>query len=475
MKNKPTYTRFFVRCALAVAFFAFIAMPAAAAVKPIALSQTTTTIGVGQKTTLEASQGSNLTVSGGAGVVKAVIVKPLTVSLTGVKVGKTKITVCSTDAYCAWVLVTVAKKPVATTTTIKKPASTTPVKKPVASAAHTTVVTPPAAVSKNVVLSRASASVAKWGSTDVLVHSSSTLVATTDSIAVRTAINGNRVTLYGTEEGLATVTICDSTRACATVRVLVTPIATGAFSISQTSVNIDTDTSVWLKTQNGSALTASVNNTWVVGAKVKENFVIISAGSRTGSAIVRVCSVGSDCILVYVTVKQGVSSQTAYGTFKSVTVDVGQSVDIPFPNLYTASYNIIGGPANTSIATLMVNKNTFTVTGKSIGAAVFKLCPTSPDIACGTVGVTVKNNVSCSTSGPLILSESGITVVSGQKIEITASNCRGLVAISESDVVRTGVSGNRITLYGTRVGNTKVKVCDSNLSCSSLVATVKAK
>jgi hypothetical protein len=315
--------------------------------------------------------------------------------------------------------------------------------------------------------------VAKWGSLDVLVSGATgVLNAQSNSEAVRTAINGNRVTLYGTEEGLATVQICDEKKICGSVRVLVTPIINGAFSISQTSVNMETDSTVWLRTLNSAGLTATINNTWVAGVKIKDGFILISSGSRTGSATVRVCSAKSDCILVYINVKQGMTSQTAYGSFKSVTVDVGQSVNIPFPSLYTASYNIIGSPANPSIAILEVNKDTFTVTGKSYGTAVFKLCPTSPEISCGTVGVTVKNTINCVASGNLVLSEETVSIPKGQNIEITASNCKGLVAISESDVVRTGVSGNRVTLYGEREGNTKVKVCDSNASCRSVLATV---
>lgn len=449
--------------------------PVFAATDSLQLNQTTVTLKVGQRLNIMAFNGTGLTVSSNSAVVKASMYGSYYITLTGVKVGSAKVTVCSKDLGCANASVVVGGSSAASTTTVvSKPVATPSIPSRPSTPARPGT---PAVVKNNKVLllSQTNVRVPSFGTYSIFAESNKTITAVSDSAVVRTAVNNNQITFYGINKGTATVKVCDAGGYCASVRVVVASGADGAFSVSQTIVAMETNKTLWLSTANGNGLTV-VSNSSVVNAKVKDNLIYLTAASYAGRATLKVCSKNAGCVLVYVTVKQGANVQTAYGSFKSVTLDIGQSVDIPFPSDLAISYYLVGNLMNPSVASLRVNTNNFTVMGKGVGATTFKLCPLSPDASCGTIGVTVRDTAYCGTTvGNLQVSDMNVTIKLMQTVDITASTCKNLVAISDSNVVRTAVNGNRVTLYATQEGEATVKVCDASLNCVPVLVTVTAK
>lgn len=460
--------------ALAFGFLSLGATPAFAQIQPLQLNQTAVTLGVGERSTLQASNGTGLTVWSSSGAVKASMSGQRVISLVAVKVGLAKVTVCSQDVYCAMANVVVTKKPKVIPPPAKRVAPPQKLKR--ARQPNQANKVKASISAKVLALSQTKVEVPKQGTTDILVKSSSALTAVSDSVVVRTAVNNNRVTLYGTERGVANVKICDAQALCALARALVTPAVTG-FTISQTNVIIKTGRTLWLSTANGSGLSVAVDHAWIVKAQVVDNLIMLTAGSSAGNATLKVCSVKDNCVFVSVTVKPAAVIQRAYGSFKSIALEVGESADVPFPSDFAKSYYLIPDISNPeAVASITINPNNFTFIGKALGAATFKLCPVSPDYSCGTIGVTVSASSYCGTNaGALQISESTITITRGQTTEITATNCNGLAAIPDSDgVVRTAVNGNQITLYATQVGQTAVQVCDASATCVPLLVSVVA-
>jgi|GEM_PF-7047356 hypothetical protein len=460
--------------ALAFIFsFITIGIPAFAATDSLQLNQTTVTLKVGQRLNIMAYNGTGLTVSSNSAAVKATMFGSYYISLTGVKAGSAKVTVCSKDLGCATASVVVGGG-----TANNNPAPVTPaVNRPITTPSVPNRPSTPVVVKKSKVLllSQTNVRVPSLGTYNILAESSKVLTAMSDSSVVRTAVNNNQITFYGVSKGSATVKICDVGGYCASVHVVVTPGADGAFSISQTVVAMETGKTLWISTTNGSGITV-LSNSSVVKATVKDNLIYLTAASYAGRATLKVCSNNAGCILVYVTVKQGANIKTAYGSFKSITLDIGQSVDIPFPSVLAISYYLVGSLMNPSVASLRVNTNNFTVMGKSAGATTFKLCPLSPDATCGTVGVTVRDVNYCgSVAGNLQLSDMSVIIKLMQTVDITASTCKNLVAISDSGVVRTAVNGSRVTLYATKEGETTVKICDASLVCVPVSVIVVPK
>ena len=88
--------------------------------------------------------------------------------------------------------------------------------------------------------------------------------------------------------------------------------------------------------------------------------------------------------------------------------------------------------------------------------------------------MAVTHRSACGTnSGALTLSESSLVIGRNEISYVTASNCTGLFGISQdTDVVRTAVNGNRISLYPTNVGEVTVDVCDGTGVCLPLIVKV---
>ena len=335
---------------------------------------------------------------------------------------------------------------------------------------------------KNVILSQTSVIVQKLKSVDVFVQGSDVVTAVSDSTVVRTAVNimpatnNVKVTIYGSAPGTANIKICNSDHNCAVVRVKVFPNISGGFSVSERNVTLTSGDTYWLKTVNGGNISVIANN-GLINPIIKNNFIFLAA-NNTGSTIFKVCSENGsgDCSLVYVNVVPKATPPSIGGSFSSITVEQGQSKNIPFPNQFALSYGVSKGPSNPSVATLFINKDSFTVQGNASGTAMFEVCPVAPGYSCGTIGVVVTKQTSCGqNSGILTLNQSSITIKQSELMHITSSDCTGLVAFSgDADVVRTGVNGNQINLYPVNVGEVTVQVCDATATCVPLSVKVVA-
>lgn len=459
----------------------FVVTPTSAQVKPLQLSQRLLTLGVGEKRLITADSGTGLTVWSTSNAVNASLTGPRSILLTGVRPGVTKVTVCSQDAYCDTANVTVSLK------SVKSSASSANLGASVSSAINKVLSTKITKKSLEKIGSAVSSvnlkvlkfntnniSVEKNESVDVYAINSNILTASSDSDTVRTAVNGNRITMYGTLLGLANVKICNELKYCGIVKVKVVPHITGIFGVSDDTVTMETNSSFWLHTQNGAGIIVKSNSS-VVKPTVVDNLVMLRTGGSTGRATVKICDARQECLYVFVTVKRPVTKSTVKGSIDTITLSIGQTAVVPYPSEFAISYKIIGNPFEPLIADLKVNKDNFTITGKDGGTVVFKLCPVNPDYRCGTIAVTVINYPKCdmSANGNLQLSNTSITLTTQESVTILASSCDGLRAISElEDIVRTAVNGYNITLYGTEVGDTTVQVCDASGVCTPLLVKV---
>ncbi len=187
------------------------------------------------------------------------------------------------------------------------------------------------------VLSQANVSVRSQESTDIYVQNRTAITAISSDYSVaNTAVNGNpalnnvRVTIYGVGPGTATIKICDQSQVCTTIPVVVTAAyqvvtSPSATVTSQSVVNnsvigerylrIPPGTTYWMNMGSIPNLSV-VSDIWLVPARVKNNYLVITVTSYfEGEANLNVCSGSSpsDCGIFHVNANLIPPNATVYG------------------------------------------------------------------------------------------------------------------------------------------------------------------
>lgn len=417
---------------------------------PFKLAQSKVTVKAGQTISIGSSGGNNIIALSNSNNASAVV-NGSKILLTGMFSGKATITVCSGNNGCLPIYVTVSG-------TSATPSSYYYQQQP-----H---VNNYGSYGFALSLSETNVSLSNQTTKDIYASSNNGLVAFSNSTNVRTAVNGNRVTLYATYVGESIVKICDRTLSCASVNVKVAAPKTGTFQVAQTNVKFESGQSVWINTIFGQNITAQ-SDSWFVTATVTNNQILIK-GTYPGNAVITVCSLSVRCLPIYVTVTQPPQSSNLTGTAGTLYIDIGETENYTFTtNLYRSYY--MTNNTNPDSVSASLNDRSITVTGLRPGVATIRICALEPTNLCGTVVVKVSNNYYYNrASGSLQLSVSSITLRNQKTIDLTASSNNGLVVFSDSDAVRGVANGNRITLYGMYPGTAKVTVCDQKFSCASV-------
>lgn len=384
------------------------------------------------------------------------------IALRGIAKGKATVTVCSSNRGCLPIFVTILPS---------KNKSAAPVVKNIGNYK----------VKGALPLSQTSLVVEKGQFKDIIGESHS-LKVTGEAGIVRTAVNDNRVTVYGQEVGTVTISICDPNALCAPVYVKVTG-GQSEFAVSSSKVTVGYGQNIIVKAVGGgNTISAYADNSWLVSVSVKDDAISIYGGYSSGDTTVHICSAANECRAVTVSVRaSGASTNTgssqvrATGSFSSVVMKVGESKDIHGSNL-SSSYNVSNNSNSWVVSANMVSMDLLVLRANAEGTSIITLCPTSQYYSCGTVGVTVlgasvDDGIVYDDSAPLSLTKNNVTLTRGQTYDIKASTGNGLTAFSDSTSVRTAVNANRITIYATTVGESTITACAANGSC----ATVKVK
>lgn len=314
--------------------FAFGAGETQAATSSPAISVPSTTIVIGDQINIKVSNNGAVNES-----------NDIPVSFVGIKEGVAKVTACRQATNCASINISVIKK------AAKKAAPAKvvrPAKKKVAvvkkSVQPTRTITKIVYVqsapvnrteTQGLILSQNNITVQKQDSVDIYVQDTDAVTAMSDSLAISASVTSNpslhnvKITVYGVTPGTANLKICDQRLVCGfaqvtvvpTVQVAVAPVyvpvtsyvppVTPVVPVSQTPVlkeryvTVQPGESAWITTNNSNAVSV-VSDIWLVGAKVRDNFIYITVNSfYYGEAHLNICSLQnpSDCELVHVNSK----------------------------------------------------------------------------------------------------------------------------------------------------------------------------
>ena len=400
------------------------AWPGSGSSGTLILSQTYVTVNTGQNTTITSSNGYNLTASSNNNSVVSVSPSYNQVTIYGLTTGSAVVTICSSNAGCANVNVTVSNS------------------------------------SGTLVLSQTNVTLSLGQSTTITSSNGTNLTASSNSSIVNTSVANNQVTITSAVVGTATVTICSSNAGCGTVNVTVQNSSSNLI-LSQTNVTLNAGQNVTIASSNGVNLTATTNNSGIASASTNYNQVTVY-GVAYGTATINVCSSNAGCTNVNVTVNNTTNNLNLSQT--NVNLTIGQSTTVTSYN----GTNLTVSSNNSNVANAWVNNNQISIYGASNGSATITVC--SSNVGCANVNVTVSN-----TTNNLNLSQTYVTLNAGQSTLITSSNGYNLTAWSNNTgvaSVNTSASAREVSIYGISKGTATITVCSSNAGCVNVNVTV---
>lgn len=160
----------------------------------------------------------------------------------------------------------------------------------------------------------------------------------------------------------------------------------------------------------------------------------------------------------------------------NITIRKQESADI-----FVQNSNAVTAVSDSSIVSASATSNPtlhnvkITLYGIATGVTNVKIC--DQNLVCANARVFVTASVS---DGTLVLSQASVSVRNQESADIYVQNSNAVTAVSDSPVVSVAVNSNptlnnvRITIYGVSPGTANVRICDQNLSCSTLRVVVSS-
>ncbi len=224
---------------------------------------------------------------------------------------------------------------------------------------------------------------------------------------------------------------------------------------------------------SGSYYIASNSNSSVASASISGSTINVY-GLASGSATISVCSTGSTCSYLYVTVSGGSNyGGNIYFSPSSLTLTAGQNSNVSIYNNsgYSSGSYYISSNSNSSVASAYVSGSSLYVSGLVSGSTSISVCQSSYS-NCATLYVTVSG----SSYGSLSLSQTSVSMTVGQSLTVTAYNAPAVYISSNSSpsVVTSSLDVNKINLYANSAGSSTIYVCaiSSSTQCAYIYVTV---
>lgn len=151
-----------------------------------------------------------------------------------------------------------------------------------------------------------------------------------------------------------------------------------------------------------------------------------------------------------------------------LVLTVGQSSTITANN----SSLYLSNNSNPPIANVNISGSQIAITANSYGSTVVTVCELGSTSSCSSIYVTVQNNGAAQIS----LSQSSVSITSGQSVPVTISGASGLYSIvnnSNPSIIQASLSGAVITLTTSSTsGSSSITVCSiDNSSCGVINVT----
>jgi len=286
---------------------------------------------------------------------------------------------------------------------------------------------------------------------------------------IQATINGNNLALVGLATGTSNITVCSSSGNCGTENVVVNFTSTGGtLALSENTVSLLVGMILSVTVSGGMTPYNVVNPSSGVVQTSLNGGILTLSGISTGSASINVCSAGSNCVLLQVTVSSSGTSNPIIFSPSSVSVAVGGTSTVTISG---AGGYYVSNSTNSSFASAVISGNTATITGLIQGNENISVCESGGQCAILFVSVGTGTTNTLPSFSP-----SSVSVAVGQNSNVFISGGTGsgyyLSANSNPSVATAALIGNMATVTGIVSGTTTLTICSASTSCSSLPVTV---
>ena len=327
-------------------------------------------------------------------------------------------------------------------------------------------------------------------------NSGSLYVSNNSNSSVATyTISGTQLNIYGSSAGSTTMNVC-SNNGCTSLFVTVsgnnncyTNCGNGYLTLNQSSVSLNAGQTVTVTANNNyynssyNSIYVTNNNTGIVSSSVNGNTISLY-GISNGSVTLSVCANGSSqCASLYVTVTgNGYNNGTITFSPSTVNLSTGQTTTVYVYNSNSYNNFYISNNSSSGIVSATLSGTAITLYGQNSGSSTITVCQNSTS-QCGSLYVTVNGNNGYYGNGSVSLSQSSVSLNSGQTSYITVSGNQPfqITTNSNSAVASVSVSGNSVIVYGSSYGSTTATICSGYNSynnygntsgCATLYVTV---
>ena len=293
-----------------------------------------------------------------------------------------------------------------------------------------------------------------------------------NSSAVAATINGNNLALTANNTGVSTITVCASSGSCGSTTVTASYVSSGGtFQLSQSNVSLLVGQVLSITVSGGtSPYSLSLNPGTIFQASVNGNIITIS-GIATGSSTINVCTAGSACTTLTVTVNA--SGSSAPITFSQNNINVSTGSVTPITLSGSGGY-YVSTSSNPGVASVQINGNTAIVSAVAQGSSNISICQTGGE--CSILSVTVAS-ATTSTNNPTF-SQTAPTVAIGQTTTETLSGgtSSGYYVSSNTNptIASLSINSNQLVISGLASGTSLAVICAASNSCSVLPITVSS-
>ena len=284
--------------------------------------------------------------------------------------------------------------------------------------------------------------------------------------------NANQITAQALTYGSTTARICvvgNSTN-CSNLVITVQNSSAQQLNFSQNNFSLVSGQTANITISGGSGYYAISNNSnsSSIQTSLNDSVVTLTATSTVGAASITICTVDmNNCGVINVGATALNSTAITFSQSNPV-VPIGQSTTV---TIYggTGTNFYVSANSNPSIVQVNVSSNILTLIGNATsGTSTVTICAYAG--ACGSLTINVS---SVSSGGTLLLSQSSVSILAGQRSVITISGGSTPYNIStnSSSIFNSNIDGNILTIYGVNPGSATANVC-SSVGCVNLYVTV---
>jgi len=420
-----------------------VAWPYTSTSTTLTLSQTGVVLAVGQSTTVTAGSSALYLSNNSNSPIANVNISGSAISITANSYGSTVVTVCSqgSTTNCGSIYVTVQ------------------------SAGYNALT-----------FSQTNVTIAAGQTVPVSISGGTgayTVLNNSNAGVIQASINGTILNLSTlASSGSSSITICSGGQSyCGIVNVTIgtASYTTLTFNPSSPSVAIGQTTTVSISGGASSTYYLSANsNPSYVQATVTGSTLSLY-GISSGTSVVTICSSVGNCSSLSITVNYVSSGGNIALSQSSITLLAGQALSVTVSG-GTAPYSLAS--YSSSIYQASISGNIVTITGITSGTGSLAVC--SAEGGCINLSVIVNGTGTTSTS--LVLSQSSVSLTTGQSssVYITGSGNYYVSSNSNSSVASVSISGSTATVIGLTTGSTNAYICQSTGQCATLYITVSA-